>query len=291
MNKSYRQAAVTIYSSDNLTISSHERRVHTMAYSKVISELLSIGAIRFKLQSLLACTIFIIVCLFTNSGGIINAQVTGAPLPGKPQEEDSTIIFKSPRPLISEQQQSKLNSKIWGVDVLFSTNGFGAGFFYQRNFSDLTSGFINFGVSGARNSDEFEDYDYSKNEFFIKNKVNRLYIFPLTIGVQYRIFADKIAETFRPHINAGVGSTFILAIPYERTVSFFTSLGQANTYTRFGGFLGIGADLGGSGKNSMGVNVRYYFIPFGGDGLESIRGLPITDFGGLFLTVSVGLFN
>lgn len=261
-----------------------------MVHSRSNSELLPKGVAFLKFKFVKAFTAFVVSFLLVNSGGILNAQVTGAPLPGKPHEEDSTIIFKSPRPLISEQQQSKLNSKIWGVDVLFSTNGFGAGFFYQRNFSDLTSGFINLGISGARNSDEFEEYDYVNNEYFIRGKVNRLYIFPLTIGVQYRLFADKIAETFRPHVNAGVGSSFIVAVPYERGVSFFTSIGDAKNYMRFAGFIGIGADLGAFGKNSMGVNVRYYFIPFGGDGLESISGLPITDFGGLFLTISVGLF-
>lgn len=260
-----------------------------MVHSRSNSELLPKGVAFLKFKFIKAFTTFAVSFLIVNSGGILNAQVTGAPLPGKPQEEDSTIIFKSPRPLISEQQQSKLNSKIWGVDVLFSTNGFGAGFFYQRNFSELTSGFINLGISGARNSDEFEYYDIQAEKYLVKDKINRLYIFPLTVGVQYRLFADKIAETFRPHVNMGIGTTFILSTPYDR--EFFSAFGYANGYTRFGGFLGIGADLGGSGKNSMGVNVRYYFIPFGGDGLESISGLPITDFGGLFLTISVGLFN
>ena len=260
-----------------------------MANSMVDSESIPMGHTGLTLKCMNIFASFLILFLVMNSGSILNAQVTGAPLPGKQLEEDSTIIFKSPRPLLSEQQQSKLNSKIWGVDVLFSTNGFGAGFFYQRNFSDLTSGFINLGISGARNSDEFEYYDIQAEKYLVKDKINRLYIFPLTVGVQYRLFADKIAETFRPHVNMGIGTTFILSTPYDR--EFFSAFGHANGYTRFGGFIGIGADLGASAKNSMGVNVRYYFIPFGGDGLESIIGLPITDFGGLFLTISVGLFN
>jgi hypothetical protein len=38
----------------------------------------------------------------------------------------------------------------------------------------------------------------------------------------------------------------------------------------------------------MGFTLRYYTIPFGGEGLESIQGVPINNFGGVFLTLSVG---
>ena len=241
---------------------------------------------RFQLQSRLIGIVLVLVCFFTVD---VKAQVTGAPLPGKQQDEDTTIIFTSPRPLLSEQQQAKLLTRVWGADVLFSSNGFGLGAFYQKIFSETTAGFINLGISGARNSDEFEEYNPYTQEIFVRNKVNRLYIFPLTVGVQYRIFADKIAETLRPHVSAGVGTTFILATPYER--EFFSAFGHANSYTRFGGFVGLGANFGNNAKSLMGVNVRYYFIPFGGNGLESIRDLPITDFGGLFLTLSVGIIN
>ncbi|MBS1537278.1 MAG: hypothetical protein JST20_05965 [Bacteroidetes bacterium] len=245
--------------------------------------------IRICLNLNLKSAIGILLFFFINYNGIVKAQVTGAPLPGRPFDEDTTIIFTSPRPLLSEFQQSKVHSKAWGLDLLFSSNGFGAGGFYQRFFSETTSGFINLGISGARNSDEFEQYNPYTGQVYVPNKINRLYIFPLTIGVQYRVFADKIAESLRPHINAGIGTTFILATPYDR--EFFSAFGHANGYTRFGGFVGVGANLGSSSKSLMGINVRYYFIPFGGNGLESIRDLPITDFGGLFLTLSVGLIN
>jgi hypothetical protein len=233
--------------------------------------------------------ILLFLCFLLQYQGELKAQVTGAPLPGKPQEEDTTIIFTSPRPLLSETQQAKLLNKAWGADVLFSSNGFGFGGFYHRFFSETTTGFINLGISGARNSDEFEEYNPYTQQTFVRNKVNRLYIFPLTLGVQYRLFADKIAETLRPHLSAGIGTTFILATPYSR--EFFSAFGHADGYTRFGAFIGIGANFGNSPKSLMGVNIRYYFIPFGGNGLESIRDLPISDFGGLFLTLSVGIIN
>jgi len=258
-----------------------------MKQASFFSRILTINSICLNLIAKIVGILVLVIIL--NLNGTVKAQITGAPLPGKPIEEDTTIIFTSPRPLLSESQQDKLHSKAWGLDLLFSSNGFGAGAFYQRFFTENTTGFVNFGISGARNSDEFEQYNPYTGQITVPNKVNRLYIFPLTLGVEYRLFADKIAESFRPHINAGVGTTFILATPYDR--EFFLAFGHANGYTRFGGFVGIGANVGSSSKSLMGVNVRYYFIPFGGNGLESIRDLPITDFGGLFLTLSVGIIN
>ena len=52
---------------------------------------------------------------------------------------------------------------------------------------------------------------------------------------------------------------------------------------------GIGASFGSLGKGSfIGVNIRYYTIPFGDPGLESLAALPISNFGGVFLSLSVG---
>jgi len=226
-------------------------------------------------------------CLFLSQK--TQAQVTGIPFPGRSVPEDTTIIFPSPRPLLAEQQSLRSLRHGIGVDIIFSSNGFGAGVFYQRIFSENVSGFLNLGMSGARNTDEIEYYDPYEQKTFIPNKVNRLFIFPLTLGVQYRIFSNNIAETLRPFVSAGIGTTFVVRTPYE--YEFFQSLGYADTYTRFGGFVGVGANFGAISKSIMGVNARYYFIPFGGNGIESIKGLPINDFGGLFLTLSGSLLN
>jgi len=91
----------------------------------------------------------------------------------------------------------------------------------------------------------------------------------------------------RPFISAGIGPTFILSTPYDR--EFFNAFGYGAFYTRFGAFIGAGANFGNTNRSIMGLNIRYYFIPFGGNGLESIRDLPIKNFGGVFLSLSLGI--
>jgi hypothetical protein len=94
-----------------------------------------------------------------------------------------------------------------------------------------------------------------------------------------------------------VGPTLIIKTPYITEGAdgipyyheFFSSFGDATFYGRFGGFVGIGAYFGNIAKgNLVGANIRYYAIPFGGAGLESMAGLPITNFGGIFLSLTVG---
>ncbi len=201
---------------------------------------------------------------------------------------DSTIVFQSPRPLIDPLEAEKRRSS-YGLIGSLSTSGFGVGAFYQREFMKDWSYTVDLIASGARNTDELETgQDPLTGLTYIPNKVNRVYLLPLMAGVQHRVFSDKLTDSFRPFVSAGVGPAFIYTTPYE--VEFFRALTHGEFYTRFGGFIGAGAQVGAPGlRTSTGVSARYYYIPFGGEGIESVKGSPIKDFGGLQLSVSVGL--
>jgi len=220
------------------------------------------------------------------------AQVTGEPTGSTPNPApgtssipaDTLFIFQPARPLIDSVDISAEYEDAYGFDLLFSNSGFGLGGFYQHNYSQNLSGFINLGITGSRKGDEFEEYDPSINDWVVPGKVNRLYMFPLTIGLRYRLLDQVLVDNFRPYVNIGVGPTMIVALPYE--YEFLKSLGHARSYFTGGGFIGVGAEVGGS-KPVLGVNLRYFYIPLR-PGVESLRNDPITDFGGLFLTMNVG---
>jgi outer membrane protein W len=111
-------------------------------------------------------------------------------------------------------------------------------------------------------------------------------MFPLTFGLQYYILKDKLTDSFKPYFSAGAGPTLILSTPYEK--EFFNSFGYGTFYGRFGGFVGLGANLGANSNSLLGLNLKYYFIPFGGKGIESIQDFPMKDLGGVFLSLTVG---
>jgi len=211
------------------------------------------------------------------------SQVKGEEV--KPFNPDTVFIYESPRSLVTPASKKPALNEAWGVDLIFSNSGFGIGTFYQYNITKDLYSFASLYISGARNTDEFEYYDYNTGQTFIVDKVNRLYMFPLTLGLQQYVLTDVISESLKLFLQGGLGPTFILSTPYER--EFFNAFSYAKFYTRFGTFLGIGADVG-TGASLLSINARYYYIPFGGNGLESIRDYPIKDFGGLFLSLSFG---
>lgn len=204
---------------------------------------------------------------------------------------DTIFVFNSPRPLINPEFSGNTLKKAWGIDLLFSGSGFGVGGFYNVNLSDDLIFITSLYISGARNSDEFDNYVWDEIDrvwrLVVPDKVNRLFVLPLTFGLQYYLFSEKLSESFKPYINIGVGPSLIISTPYSK--EFFSSWGYAESYIRWGGFLGAGAYFSANSKTLMGINARYYFIPFGGKGLESLKERPINDFGGLFLSLSLGL--
>lgn len=221
-----------------------------------------------------------------------NAQVTGVPhgaptdlpeeSPGVPR--DTLFVFSPARPLIDSTGMPDNQRDILGFDLLFSNSGFGIGGFYQHNYTQTLAGFVNLGLTGSRNRDELEQYDYELQDWRVPGKINRLYTLPLTIGLRYRLLDEVLVDNFRPYVNLGVGPSMVVALPYD--YSFFASFGHAKAYFTGGGFFGIGAEIGGS-RPLLGVNIRYYYIPLR-PGVESLSDDPITDFGGLFLTMNVG---
>ncbi|MCX7907991.1 MAG: hypothetical protein N2560_00515 [Ignavibacteria bacterium] len=200
---------------------------------------------------------------------------------------DTNIVFTSPRPLLSSHLKEIKKSDYWGLNLVLSNNGFGFGAFYELFFTKQTYLFVNLYLSGARNTDEFEYYNPWTGQLFIPGKVNRLYMFPLTFGIVQSFLTDVLGTNFTPYVNFGMGPTFIVSTPYEK--EFFTSLGYARFYIRFGLFVGTGVNIPITDKSYIGVSARQYWIPFGGNGLESIKDKPIKDFGGFFLALNFGI--
>ncbi len=228
-------------------------------------------------------TMIIMMALLTGTIAL-KAQDKGEPLPE--YNKDTVYIFNSPRSLIDPDDDKSALPYAAGGDLLFSENGFGAGIFIQRSLFRDFFVFASLYISGARNTDEFETWDPYAGEYRVKGKINRVYMFPLTFGVQKNFFSDELDDSFKPYLNCGLGPAFILTTPYSE--DFFKAFGYANGYTRFSAFLGAGANFGSNNKTLLGVNVRYYFIPFGKNGIESVMNSPMKDLGGIFISLSVG---
>ena len=223
-----------------------------------------------------------IVILFFLSTIILNAQSSSERITKK----DSIFIFKPSKPLeLFGEEKNTINAAL-GADILFSNSGFGLGFFYHRFLDDknlLTGSFF---VSGLRNTDEWEYWDWNTGQWVVPGKINRLFLLPVTLGYIRFLFADALGGGFKPFATIGLGPSFIFSTPYEK--GWFEAWKDVNVLTRFGGYIGIGGYFRTIGSSIANVNIKYYYIPVGGDGIESIKGLPIYNAGGIVLSLSIG---
>ncbi len=220
-----------------------------------------------------------------------------------PKTPDTTIIFTPSNPNLIHEQSYSPTLHAWGLDMLLSNNGFGMGAFYRYEMSDELSLVFNFAISDVKDDAEFEQYDYYGNSI-VPGKINRLLLLPLTVSVQYRLFKDDIVDNLRPFITAGLGPTMIFVAPYAHPttyynpdgsiyytdpgkVEFFSSLKYGQLRYTLGGFIGAGVYFGMDKGTITGLSVKYFLAPYP-SGIEVMEGGYMTNFGGLFITLTFG---
>lgn len=221
-----------------------------------------------------------------------------------PTPTDTTIIFQPVSPDLITTTAYRPLRNAWGIDLMISNNGFGAGGFWRHEFSDEISGFVGLAISDVKDEGEVEYYDYYGRPF-VPGKKNRLLMFPLSIGVQYRLFKDDIVDNFRPYVSAALGPSMIFVAPYatrteiplgdgrtfiqEEPIDFFSSLKYGQAHYTVGAYIGGGAYFGMDKGTLSGISFRYYFIPFK-NGIEILDKVYVKQFGGFFITLNFGSF-
>ena len=108
---------------------------------------------------------------------------------------------------------------------------------------------------------------------------------PFFVGVQQRLFRDDILDNFRPYVTGAVGPTMIYVFPYNQ--EYFSALGYGSPKYTVGGYLGVGAFFGSERSNLLGLNIRYYYIPYF-PGIESMQNITKKQFGGFYISMSFG---
>jgi hypothetical protein len=188
--------------------------------------------------------------------------------------------------LAPEKEPMVFPNNAYGADILFSEGGFGLGLFYHHQFNQEITGFVDFSVSEAKDEKEFDYVDIYGNTYTFGKK-NRIFLLPVNFGIQYRLFEHTLYDNLRPYFNAGVGPTIVLTSPYEK--EFFNAFGSAHANYALGSYVGFGANFGTDKKSLIGLNLRYYFIHLFNQGVESLIGRPKEDFGGVFLSINLGV--
>lgn len=220
--------------------------------------------------------------------------------------KDSTIIFQPVDANLVTQTAYTPMLNAWGFNLLMSNNGFGAGFFLRREYTEEFAGFIDFTISDVKDQSEVEYFNYWTGQSYVPNKISRLIYLPLVVGIQYRLFKDDIVDNFRPYLTAGVGPSVIFVAPYASPqmvidqntglqtlqyapIDFFSSLKYGQFKYTLGGYIGAGAYFGLDKGSLSGITLRYYFSPYpAGIQVMTVPAPKVKNFGGLYITLTFG---
>ena len=198
----------------------------------------------------------------------------------------STLIYSQDTIKYKKVKKEKRNS--WSLGLNYGENGFGP---YAGLYSSLgrtTDLVFSISVSGVTDEREIERFDVFGNSVVV-NKINRVFMIPLSAGIRKELFKDDIDGDFLPIFNIGVAPTLVLTNPYNE--SYFAAFGNTQTYFAFGGYAGFGVSFRQNKSMTMNVNFNYYYLPLIGDGVQSLQYNTINDVGGLQLSLGVIFLN
>lgn len=199
-----------------------------------------------------------------------------------PQEKRLNFFsFDNTSDILKPEKKESINK--WAINVVFSDNGFGAGASLYYPLSENVMGFSGLFFSGAKDDREFDSSDLFGNTY-TPFKINRLFMIPLNLGVQFRLFRNEVTDNLRPLINFGITPTVIIYTPYDK--SFFYSFKFAHAKYTVGAFAGAGVDYLTSKTSSINVNVRYYYLSLFGEGIQSIESKEKKFYGGIYFVFS-----
>src|ERR1017187_391881 len=129
-----------------------------------------------------------------------NAQSPITPASPKPSSpsSDTAIIFEPVEPLIkSAEQVASEYPNVWGLDLLFSDYGYGGGFFLGHYFSRDISLHLTLDLSTAQGSNELD--------LVQDNKINNIFVIPVMLTLENRLFRDGLSDNLRPYVSGGAG--------------------------------------------------------------------------------------
>ena len=201
-------------------------------------------------------------------------------------DADTVLVFESPRELVISDDIRQIKPNTFGIELMFSGSGFGLGIQFDRILSSNYK--LNYGLSfsGKRNTDEIEYWSYDYNDYIVPNKINRIFIIPVNIGLQRYIKINGLENSFRPFASLSAIPMGVWVMRYR--ADFFNEIKDSKFHFKAGGGVAVGADFGDVNAALISFKIKYLYVPWGGDGIESIRDFPIKNLGGIFLSLTLG---
>lgn len=171
-----------------------------------------------------------------------------------------------------------------GFDLFLNNFGFGLGGHYSRVVGPYTELTFRTAITGIRDVSEQTFQSFLTGQQIVPNKYKRAIGFPFILGVEQRLFAKNIEDSFRFYVGGGMGPAMAFTFPYlndvnnngfrdfraqqgfliprERVNDFFSGWKKGDTRWGLSGELKIGVELGSSFGSVTTVEFGYFFYYF-----------------------------
>jgi hypothetical protein len=189
-------------------------------------------------------------------------------------------VFSSAQVKNTPQKTETDYRNSWAVGFMYTDNGFGLSGTYFKHIGRTADMTVKLSISGVADPSEVEYFDVYGNSF-IKDKINRVFLTTLSVGIKQNIFYDEIDGSFKPFVKIGLAPAFAMTTPYDK--SYFKAFGYAQPGFAFGGYAGIGIDYYESKSIGLGISLEYYYLPVIGREILSLRDKPMKNLGGIQL--------
>lgn len=161
-----------------------------------------------------------------------------------------------------------------GGQVVLTNSGFGLGGFVTRSVAPDWVVRLDASIGAVKDEREVAFFDrFGRRD--VPNKANYLVEIPVTLGLERRIFAQRIEANFRPFIAVSGGPTFGWLYPYfedrndngrldddEPTNDVLSGLPGGSLRTALTASFSFGARFGAQGSPGYGVRFGYRFTRY-----------------------------
>ncbi len=203
-----------------------------------------------------------------------------------------------------------------GFKLSMTNSGLGLGGYARDSLSAHLAGLIE--ISAEAGKDEREVAFFNRfGQRSVPGKANYLFVVPVRLGLQRRLFKDQIEDNFRPFIQVAVGPTLAWEYPYffdcngdntfeaqadcngdgfvgptegDERLSVYRALGRGRLLGGVGASFSIGSYFGRGDRGARGFRVGYSlnYYPTGARLLESQLDNPRRYFGTPHVVVYFG---
>lgn len=172
-----------------------------------------------------------------------------------------------------------------GFKLSLTNSGLGFGGYIRDSLNAQSAGL--FEISAEAGKDEREVAFFNRfGQRSVPGKANYLFVVPMRVGLQRRLFKDQIEDNFRPFIQVAAGPTLAWEYPYffdcngdnrfdarvdcngdgfvgptegDERLSVYRALGRGRLLVGAGASLSIGSYFGRGERGARGFRVGYSF--------------------------------